>query len=182
MFKLKLSLYILILLALNTYVFAESTADKTPSIESEIQAELNTINNQASNNLQNKPLNENTSHSYILPQCQELLLSCFNKTKAQKINCFFTSSQHAFCQGTSLSKLALKRWEFSPDVGNNKKIDARAKINPNALLANQECLEGFDATWLSSLMTEANTEEGISNLSTKLDACRVKLLDEVVNP
>ncbi len=115
----------------------------------------------------------------VLPQCQILIQNCFNKQDKHKIDCFFASAKHPFCDGTQLSHLALKRWRMEPDRGNN--INARARLNAKTL-TNLECLNNFDNRWLATLISGVLTVESIKGLSEALKECEMKISEDLVRP
>lgn len=117
-----------------------------------------------------------------LPQCQELIQGCFAKSGKHKVRCFFTTGKHPFCEGSTLGKLALQRWEISPDKGwGNSAENYRASLNAKEIV-DFECLDNFDNRLSSRLITENLNETSLETLKQELRECKLAMGQDIVRP
>lgn len=97
--------------------------------------------------------------------CDELLKECFAYTGSERIECFYTSSQHEYCEGGQLGALALKRWSMSSRSGRDSNL-----LGPQ--LADQKCLDNFDSRWSSLLLEGSLSVRDVAQLDATLEQCR----------
>ncbi|MCO6430635.1 MAG: hypothetical protein J5J00_07215 [Deltaproteobacteria bacterium] len=98
--------------------------------------------------------------SYDSHQCAGLIEECLGLTPAERNSCLRSTSEHIFCHGGKLGRLAYKRWHLSSLAG-----------NASEQLADQECLNKFDNHLFSRLISRRLNAVSVSELSDALSAC-----------
>ncbi len=114
-----------------------------------------------------------------LNQCAELLKECHAKGDQERVNCFYSSAKHPFCEGSELGKLAYKRWIMSP-VRNGGLQSAPALLGP--AIIDQECLKSFDSLWLSKLIVPSTLSTSMTTLNSSLSKCTKELSEQLTRP
>lgn len=111
--------------------------------------------------------------------CDELVKECFAYTGGERIECFYASSQHEYCEGGQLGALAFKRWSMS------SRSNGGRDIPPNLLgpqLADQKCLDNFDSRWSSLLLEGSTSVRDIAQLDAALEQCRENPTLDILRP
>jgi len=109
--------------------------------------------------------------------CDELLKECFAYTGSERIECFYTSSQHEYCEGGQLGALAFKRWSMSSRSAGGR--------DPNLLgpqLADQKCIDNFDSRWSSLLLEGSLSVRDVAQLDSALEQCRENPGIDILRP
>ena len=108
-----------------------------------------------------------------LRQCGTLATECLNADKHNRTACYYSSFTHPFCSGTRLGDLLRKRWEYS--ASNRASSQAARMISPL-------CVENFDASLSSALISDQLTTQRMAALSEQLNSCVIELADDLVKP
>ncbi len=116
-----------------------------------------------------------------LAQCARLVHGCFGENEGEsRSNCLFSTSKHAFCQGTKLGKLIYRRWIMSPiRIGG---VDEQVPGFLGPKLVDQDCLNNFDNFFVSSLVNGQELEVQLDSLSETLSACTSEISPEFSRP
>ncbi|MCB0329603.1 MAG: hypothetical protein KDD70_08065 [Bdellovibrionales bacterium] len=108
----------------------------------------------------------------VMSPCSRLITACFSQEDGQKSDCFYTSSEHDFCKGTDVGRLARQRWLMSPSTPAGAPEGAPSFLGPK--LVNKDCLVGFDSHFYASLLTPEKLGTILPGLFQKLSECTSK--------
>lgn len=111
--------------------------------------------------------------------CNEMIKECFSLSGDNKLSCFYTAGKHAFCEGSDLGKLSLKRWSYGP-TENGGQEEAPAFLGPQ--LVDQTCIANFDNQWSGLLVNGVLSTEITRVLSSSLDKCKRSISNELMRP
>jgi len=110
--------------------------------------------------------------------CSQLVAECFESFEVERSRCFFSASNHPFCDGTPLGELTHQRWMISPDLAPGR--GAQMFLGPQ--LVDKECLENFDNLWLGMLLNEKSISSKIPSLTTSLETCKKEISHDLSRP
>lgn len=112
--------------------------------------------------------NNRNGISQSTQQCAASLQECFAMEGTAQANCLYSVSRHPFCHGTQLGRLIFKRWAISPfRLAETNDVTA---LN-SSQRANQHCFAETDSFWAASISGGQLTEEILSSIGARLDAC-----------
>ena len=109
--------------------------------------------------------------------CGDIVKECFMHSGAKKANCFYTKSQQHVCETSDLGRLIFKRWSYS----NSQPADAVGMALLGPQIMDQECLERFDLSLSTALLSE-NVPAKYESFSEALDACSRETPQELARP
>ncbi|MCB0335097.1 MAG: hypothetical protein KDD62_02290 [Bdellovibrionales bacterium] len=114
-----------------------------------------------------------------LPQCREVVKSCFVSSDDEKSKCFFSASKHPFCEGSELGSLVFKRWAMVPH-----KIEGiqapPALLGPQ--LVDKTCIGEFEDKLSATLQQNDIPTDSMNSLNTFLDSCSREVSDRLARP
>ena len=104
--------------------------------------------------------------------CVDLVKECFAYGTEARSECFYRSSNHSSCRGSTLSEIVLKRWALTPSEA---APDNHTLNFVGTQLMNNDCVEQFDSrlsSWIvqASDVTTRNDSE-LKELSNFLSSC-----------
>jgi hypothetical protein len=112
-------------------------------------------------------------------QCTEMIEECFASSGQERANCFHGAATNSTCEGTSLGKLAYKRWVMSP-------IKLPGFDSPSAFLGpqvvDQKCLDNFDNQFSSEIVRGDMSETQIAKLDSNIDSCKKEIANDIMRP
>lgn len=119
--------------------------------------------------------------SYEQPkQCAVLIQECFQDEGRERTDCFFSRSQHPFCNGTELGKLTYRRWIMSPVRAPGVDGGTPGFLGPQ--LVDQECLSNFDNLFVAALLEQDGLGESLQGLKGSLSECTRDISDSLTRP
>ncbi|MBX7144387.1 MAG: hypothetical protein K1X79_08060 [Oligoflexia bacterium] len=118
------------------------------------------------------------SPSFAQP-CSDLIRECFAYTKVERTACFYASAKHSFCAGSSLGRLALKRWEMSPEQDPGL-AEAPALLGPR--LIDPPCIDRFDTQFSAALSEGTPALKAINSLDQVLTSCTKATAEGLMRP
>lgn len=111
--------------------------------------------------------------------CAELVRECFAYTKLERTSCFYASAHHSFCATSKLGRLAMKRWEMSPEQDPGLEA-APALMGPR--LIDSQCLQRFDTQLASALANDTLASKAMLSLEEVLNSCIKTTADGLMRP
>ncbi len=104
---------------------------------------------------------------------------CLGGPTAEKTKCLFQISENSPCKGSPLGNLVRLRATLTPE---RKQEDDPAHLATEPALVDKECLLNFDNQLSSEIIIGSVSSETISQLSQKLEGCKLDAPLDALRP
>ena len=111
--------------------------------------------------------------------CTTAVGECLAKGDSERGECLYEVSQSTPCAGQELGRLAHRRWAMAPQSGSDES-QGLGLLGPQ--LVDKQCLSSFDTQLSSELILGIPSADSIQMLTSRLEGCREKAVDDVFRP